>query len=242
MDVDKLVGRRVRAWREQRGLTQDGLVAALAEHGAVYEVNKLSRLERGQQRVQVREWLELALALDVPPAALLTPLEEPEQTIELNGQRSLQLYMTFQWLTGLGDPGTPDNFHVGHAQRQGHARAPYRAYLRFYVTQQTFMQAHRNLERLRHWRDYAPPSVPEPPKAELEAARGEAERELMHAGRTFEGAVRELNGHGVPVPGLPLAALQDLAWSVNRRGTIGTWMDETGLTVFTIEEDDNGKA
>jgi len=58
-------GRRVRAAREDRGLSQE----ALAERAGVHRTY-VSSLERGQRNVGLDNVYALARALDVPPATL----------------------------------------------------------------------------------------------------------------------------------------------------------------------------
>ncbi|WP_334162653.1 helix-turn-helix domain-containing protein [Phenylobacterium sp.] len=74
MDVVKLLGRNVKAWRRQRGLTQEEL-AARADMDRSY----VSDLERGQRNPSVKALGRLALALDIEPALLLQ-IEPKERT------------------------------------------------------------------------------------------------------------------------------------------------------------------
>ena len=61
------MGNHLKAWREHRGLTQDGLAQA-----AGTDKSQISKLEKGQRRL-TQEWLtRLAQALRTSPAALLS--------------------------------------------------------------------------------------------------------------------------------------------------------------------------
>jgi transcriptional regulator with XRE-family HTH domain len=64
----RAMGNHLKAWREHRGLTQDGLAQA-----AGTDKSQISKLEKGQRRL-TQEWLtRLAQALRTSPAALLSP-------------------------------------------------------------------------------------------------------------------------------------------------------------------------
>jgi len=73
------VGLQVRKFRSKRGWTQQALADRILELGADstgWSQTKINKLERGRlTRVLVDDVFELALALDVSPLYLLTPLE-----------------------------------------------------------------------------------------------------------------------------------------------------------------------
>lgn len=68
MDMRRLVGRNVRRFRQERGLTQEQF-AELSGFSQQY----ISDLERGQRNPTVVSLYELAVALSVTPAELVTP-------------------------------------------------------------------------------------------------------------------------------------------------------------------------
>jgi len=72
-DVNKLLARRVRALREQVGLTQEELARKV-------EVSRpaLSQIENGARKVTAEELMELSDALNVTPGRLLGTEAEPE--------------------------------------------------------------------------------------------------------------------------------------------------------------------
>lgn len=71
MDMRKLVGRNVRKFRLERGLTQEDF-AVVAGVGQNY----LSDLERGKRNPTVLTLWELSQALKVSPVDLITPDDE----------------------------------------------------------------------------------------------------------------------------------------------------------------------
>jgi transcriptional regulator with XRE-family HTH domain len=61
----------VRAWREDRGLSQDGLVARVREYLPSFAKSTLSRLENAQSPYDQATLEALALSLGTEPQALL---------------------------------------------------------------------------------------------------------------------------------------------------------------------------
>ncbi|NKU56467.1 helix-turn-helix domain-containing protein [Rhodococcus hoagii] len=59
--------------RRERGLTLRDLSDLMAEGGRLMAHNTLSEIERGARRVDVDDLMAIAVALDVPPNALLLP-------------------------------------------------------------------------------------------------------------------------------------------------------------------------
>jgi transcriptional regulator with XRE-family HTH domain len=74
--IGQRVARRVRELRRERSLTLAQLAARLAELDRSYNLSTLSRIEQGQRRVDTDDLVALALALDVPPNAILFPPDE----------------------------------------------------------------------------------------------------------------------------------------------------------------------
>ena len=73
MDGKKnLVGERVRARREAKGMTQEELAHAMQREGVVIEQKAVSRMERGERLVPDYELLVLAGVLGVSLEWLLT--------------------------------------------------------------------------------------------------------------------------------------------------------------------------
>lgn len=65
-DLQKTVGRNVRAWREERGVSQEGLADVLGVHRTY-----VGGIERGERNLSLRSVERLADALGVEPLALL---------------------------------------------------------------------------------------------------------------------------------------------------------------------------
>ena len=104
------VGPQVRKFRTQRGWTQQALADRLHELGAEstgWSQTKINKLERGRlTRVLVDDVFELALALDVSPLYLLTPLDgfdEQENALKvwLGGKVSHWPRDVRQWIRGV---------------------------------------------------------------------------------------------------------------------------------------------
>jgi transcriptional regulator with XRE-family HTH domain len=68
MDMRRLVGRNVRRFRQERGLTQEQFAEVSG-----FSQQYISDLERGQRNPTVVSLYELAVALSVMPADLVTP-------------------------------------------------------------------------------------------------------------------------------------------------------------------------
>jgi transcriptional regulator with XRE-family HTH domain len=69
----KIFGAALKRWREKRGLSQDGL-ARLAGIASSYA----SHVERGENVPSLTVILKLALALEIPPADLLSDFTRAE--------------------------------------------------------------------------------------------------------------------------------------------------------------------
>ena len=104
------VGPQVRKWRERKGWSQQDLADRLRELGAEHtgwSQTKVHKLEAGKlTRVLVDDVFELALALDVSPLYLLTPLEghdEQENAFKvwLGGKVDRWPREVRQWIRGV---------------------------------------------------------------------------------------------------------------------------------------------
>ncbi|WP_158916059.1 helix-turn-helix domain-containing protein [Caulobacter sp. S45] len=73
MDMRRLVGRNVKRFRLDRGLTQEQFAVRSG-----FSQQYLSDLERGQRNPTVVTLYELAQALDTTPVDLIIPDEEAE--------------------------------------------------------------------------------------------------------------------------------------------------------------------
>lgn len=67
------VAKNVMEWRKARQLQQKDLSAKLREIGRPMLSTVISKIERGERRIDVDDLMALAVALDVSPLALLLP-------------------------------------------------------------------------------------------------------------------------------------------------------------------------
>jgi len=80
---------RLRAVRQQRGLTLAQLESSLAQLGRPIQLSTLSKIEKGQRLVNVDDLMALSLALDVPPNLLLLPANAAVEQVQLTQGRSM---------------------------------------------------------------------------------------------------------------------------------------------------------
>ena len=73
MELVELLGKNVRHYRQQRGMTQEELALS-----ADMKRSYLSDMERGKRNPTVRALGRLALALELEPAALLQLIDHSE--------------------------------------------------------------------------------------------------------------------------------------------------------------------
>jgi len=78
VDLEKQIGQRIRALREERELSQAQLGRLLAEHGLPMGQPTIYKMENGMRPLRVNELHTLAAALDVPMDTLLTGARSSE--------------------------------------------------------------------------------------------------------------------------------------------------------------------
>ncbi|MFS0912803.1 helix-turn-helix domain-containing protein [Microbacterium sp. 179-I 3D2 NHS] len=90
------------------GMSLQELESRLDMLGRRISFSGLSKIERGQKRVEVDDLMALAIALDVSPNALLLPIiEEPDRETAVTGaEGSLALF--WQWATAEETPFSGD--------------------------------------------------------------------------------------------------------------------------------------
>lgn len=98
-----LVARRVRDLREKRGASVRDLSRWLGEIGRPMLPSVVSKLERGERRVDVNDLLALSYVLDVPPVCLLIDTEAA--TTPIAPGVTMPSYDALLWATGLRWPG-----------------------------------------------------------------------------------------------------------------------------------------
>lgn len=107
--------------RKERGLSTTGLAAALKDAGRSIPATGITRIEKGQRRVDVDDLMALAVVLGVNPAALLMP-PVPEGTVELTAAGKVDAQAAWQWAKGIRPLCIPENDDgTAHADFQRHA-------------------------------------------------------------------------------------------------------------------------
>jgi transcriptional regulator with XRE-family HTH domain len=94
------VARAVRALRHRLGLDLANVSNRLAEVGWPIALAQLSKLERGERRVDVDDLTALALVLDVTPARLLLDAEADAEPLGLTPSVTTTRREAWQWLAG----------------------------------------------------------------------------------------------------------------------------------------------
>lgn len=104
------VARNIQRVRKARQLKQSDVSARLAAAGRPTLATVVSKIERGDRRIDVDDLVAFGRALGVPPALLLYPLGEDEEVEVLPGQR-FSTWEAFRWFVGEapfpGDAGVP---------------------------------------------------------------------------------------------------------------------------------------
>jgi len=122
----KAVAANVRRIRDQvRGWSTYELSRKLKQLGRPIAPSALSKVERGERRVDVGDLMALALALRVNPNALLLPATA-EGVVELTGTSPREAAEVWEWAEGnrpldlpTGDDGTAHNQFQADARPAG---------------------------------------------------------------------------------------------------------------------------
>ncbi|WP_159054513.1 helix-turn-helix domain-containing protein [Streptomyces dysideae] len=104
----RAVAANVKRLRKARGLSLRALSAALKDRGRTLSADALNKIEnaaepdgRGVRRVDVDDLAALAVAFDVPPSALLLPLDDSSaSTVDVTGVGSVPADVAWDWLDG----------------------------------------------------------------------------------------------------------------------------------------------
>jgi molecular chaperone DnaK len=116
------VARRIRELRLERALTLADLATRLARFDRSYTLSTLSRIEQGKRRVDADDLVAIALALDVPPNAILFPADEHRETrTKLTANLEVDTAEVLRWAgsgatAGLNGPGR-SVLHLGSVHR-----------------------------------------------------------------------------------------------------------------------------
>ena len=97
------IGQRVAYFRKKagpRGITAQALADRCAELGHPLDRTVIAKLEKGlRQSLTVADLFVLARALDVPPIALICPVDQ-EGTVEILPGQKVSTYDAMTWFTG----------------------------------------------------------------------------------------------------------------------------------------------
>ena len=94
------MGQRLRKLRTDRHLTLSQLEARLAELGHPLQLSVLSKIEKGQRRIDVDDIVALGLALDVSPNMILLPDgARASSTVQLTSTRAMTEEEAWAWVT-----------------------------------------------------------------------------------------------------------------------------------------------
>jgi transcriptional regulator with XRE-family HTH domain len=72
-DLQRAVGRNLRAYREAKGLSQEAFADVLGVHRTY-----MGGIERGERNLTLKSLERLARRIDIDPMALLQPVDEAE--------------------------------------------------------------------------------------------------------------------------------------------------------------------
>ncbi|MGC5012963.1 helix-turn-helix domain-containing protein [Streptosporangium sp. DT93] len=100
--LEQVLIRELRRWRELRGLTAQQL--ADRTQGQLSR-QAISKIENASRRVTLDEFACLAVALDVPPLALLVPLDGSQ--VAVTPGLSVSAMDLVVWFEGKSQPGQP---------------------------------------------------------------------------------------------------------------------------------------
>ncbi|MDX3229400.1 helix-turn-helix transcriptional regulator [Streptomyces sp. ME19-01-6] len=98
--VSQQVAANLARLRKARGLSTTRLSAALKELGQHIPPTGITRIEKGERRVDADDLTALALVLNVSPLALLLPPEWSDEQIQLTSTMSLRARTAWLWAEG----------------------------------------------------------------------------------------------------------------------------------------------
>jgi transcriptional regulator with XRE-family HTH domain len=115
------VGRRLAELRRERGLTLSALAAELQLLKRPIILSALSKIEKGQRRVDADDLVALALALDVSPNMLILPDDDSSSDVALTPGRMMAAAAAWQWARRdtptVGDAGYDFYISAAHADK-----------------------------------------------------------------------------------------------------------------------------
>jgi transcriptional regulator with XRE-family HTH domain len=100
----------LRRIRDARRLSTTKLAALLKEAGQPIPATGITRIEKGERRVDVDDLTALAVALDVSPSALLLPpTDSPDDPVEITGGGQVPSDTAWAWMDGFRPLHLPED-------------------------------------------------------------------------------------------------------------------------------------
>lgn len=99
----EVLAEQVKAWRDQRKLSAQGLADRIKELGGSLSRVAISKIENGDRGVSLDEWLQLAHALAVPPPLLFVDLKSGADVAIAPGV-ALHPWLVLEWVRGEHPP------------------------------------------------------------------------------------------------------------------------------------------
>jgi transcriptional regulator with XRE-family HTH domain len=113
--------RNIERLRTKLGVSQRRLAVRLTEMGRPMPGTALSKIERGERRVDVDDLVVIAVALGVSPSTLLLPEVGDDREVEVTGAGTVTAKAAWDWADGirplLPPPGGPEGGALAHALR-----------------------------------------------------------------------------------------------------------------------------
>jgi transcriptional regulator with XRE-family HTH domain len=105
--------------RKARGLSTTRLSAALKGIGHSIPATGITRIEKGERRVDVDDLVALAVALDVSPTAFLLPPTVVGE-VDVAGGKTVKALNAWMWVNGRRPLDTPDDEEEAGAALDDH--------------------------------------------------------------------------------------------------------------------------
>lgn len=102
-DVPKVSGifpRRLSWWRDNRRLTTQKLADLMDELGEPIHPSAITKIEKGRREVTLDEWIAFSAALNVPPVALILPLDGKPSRVHLTRKSEIHPHLALEWAIG----------------------------------------------------------------------------------------------------------------------------------------------
>lgn len=91
---------RLRKWRNRRGFTTSELAEKMGELGQPIHASAVTKIEKGDRGVTLDEWIAFAAALNVPPVALILPLDGAHARVHLTTKSEIHPHLALEWIIG----------------------------------------------------------------------------------------------------------------------------------------------